>query len=328
MLRRSIWHPEAFQGRGRRWRYFEGWYYKLIDSERGTAVAVIPGIALGEKPDDAHAFIQFINATTGEVRYFRFGPGEFQASEKDLDVRIGSNHFTRNLMHLEIDDGEDALSADLRFKDIVRFPELRPFPGIMGPFSLVPWMECYHGVVNITHSIDGSMDFSGHSMDFTGGEGYIEKDWGTSFPDAWIWMQANHFERQGSSFMFSLARIPWLGRQFPGLISLLLVDGKVHLFATYNLARVRSIELDATSMRALVTKPGYTLEVEASYEEAGVLLAPKNGMMTRQMKESITAEAKVRLADSSKRVIFEGSSMCAGLEISGDIIKDIFRGRM
>lgn len=327
MFRRSIWHPEAFQGRGRRRHYFEGWYYKLIDSERKTAVAVIPGIALGEKPEDAHAFIQFINATTGEVRYFRFALDEFKASEKDLDVSIGRNRFTRSSMHLEIDDGKDTLSADLRFEDIVRFPELRPFPGIMGPFSLVPWMECYHGVVNITHSIEGKLVFSGREINFTEGEGYIEKDWGTSFPDAWIWMQANHFEEAGTSFMFSLASIPWLGKHFPGLISLLLIDGRVHLFATYNFARVKSLDLESTSMRALITKPGYSLEVKASYEDAGVLMAPKNGMMTRKIKESITADVHVKLTDGKSKVLFEGSSKCAGLEISGELLKYLQKGR-
>ncbi|WP_243392439.1 MULTISPECIES: tocopherol cyclase family protein [unclassified Mesotoga] len=31
-------------------------------------------------------------------------------------------------------------------------------------------------------------------IDLTGGKGYIEKDWGRSLPDAWIWMQSNNFD--------------------------------------------------------------------------------------------------------------------------------------
>ncbi|MCK7537696.1 MAG: tocopherol cyclase family protein [Marinilabiliales bacterium] len=30
--------------------------------------------------------------------------------------------------------------------------------------------------------------------DFSGGRGYIEKDWGHSFPSAYVWMQSNHFQ--------------------------------------------------------------------------------------------------------------------------------------
>lgn len=29
-------------------------------------------------------------------------------------------------------------------------------------------------------------------MDFSGGRGYIEKDWGQSFPAAWVWLQINY----------------------------------------------------------------------------------------------------------------------------------------
>ena len=56
-------------------------------------------------------------------------------------------------------------------------------PGVMGPFSFVPFMECYHGVVNIDHKISGSLMINNEEIDFTDGYGYIEKDWGKSFPN-------------------------------------------------------------------------------------------------------------------------------------------------
>ncbi len=58
------------------------------------------------------------------------------------------------------------------------------------------------------------LTINGEPMDLTGGRGYIEKDWGTSFPSAWIWMQCNTFDTPDTSFMLSYARIPWMGSHF------------------------------------------------------------------------------------------------------------------
>ena len=63
----------------------------------------------------------------------------------------------------------------------------------MGPYTFAPFMECYHGVLSFDHTIAGSLAVDGQELDFTGGHGYIEKDWGQAFPKAWIWTQSNHF---------------------------------------------------------------------------------------------------------------------------------------
>ena len=47
----------------------------------------------------------------------------------------------------------------------------------------------------------------GKTIDFTNGIGYIEKDWGKSFPNSWIWMQTNHFKYHNASLMASLSSI-------------------------------------------------------------------------------------------------------------------------
>ncbi len=319
-------HPEVFQGRLDGRNYFEGWYFKFIDPERRHAVAVIPGISLGAGKGDSHSFIQYIDAVSAEVSYFKFPLESFKAATDRFEVEIGPNRFSREGVSLKLEGDGRKLSGEFRFDEIISFPERRPFPGIMGPFTFVPRMECYHGVVNIRHRIEGQMSANGAITDFTGGEGYIEKDWGRSFPDAWIWLQANHFEKP-ASFMLSFASIPWMGGHFPGLISFLMTEGRMRLFATYNLARMSELELGETSLRAVIRKCGEVLEVNASYDKAGELAAPKNGLMVRTIKESITATTRVRLSSVGGEVLFEGESGSAGLEISGDVRKYMRRGR-
>ncbi len=321
----KVWRPEIFQGKNKKTNYFEGWYFKLIDKDRKTILAVIPGIALGKSREDAHAFIQVIDAGSGRTEYHRFAYEDFNANKDSFSVRIGANEFSDNHIKLELNHGAYPISGELCFQDIIKYPGSFLSPGIMGPFSFVPSMECYHGIVNIHHTISGSLNVNGQLLNMSGGEGYIEKDWGKSFPDSWIWLQANHFEQQGDCFMFSVARIPWLGRSFSGLISFLKTDRGFYKFATYNGSRITHMEFDGNLLEARVQNRKYALEFSTKYSTGGILKAPKNGLMNREIEESITAEIALKLQDLNGNTIFEGTSKWVGMELYGDMqsIKDI-----
>ena len=215
-----------FQGANRTRDYFEGWYYKLISADFQHIYAVIPGIALGRSHEDAHAFVQVINGKTGRTDYFKYLLASFAYNKKRFDITIAGNRFATDGMILDIDQADMHISGQLQFNDIIAYPNTIIHPGIMGPYSFVPFMECYHSIINISLRIRGELDINGNRVDFSEGEGYLEKDYGRSFPREWIWIQSSHFEAKGTCFMFSIARIPWLGSSFVGIICLLLImDG-------------------------------------------------------------------------------------------------------
>lgn len=313
----KVWHQEAFQGTHRKKGYFEGWYLKLIDAARTSVFALIPGVSIGKAKEESHAFVQLINAITGKTEYFRFAFEEFYADSRKFDVRIGGNHFWDGGVEVDLHNETTSLKASLRFENIEKYPTSFFHPGIMGPFSFVPGMECYHGIVNIRHTIIGTMTYNAAALDMTGGEGYIEKDWGKSFPQSWIWMQANHFAAQNASFMFSIARIPWLGTSFTGLISFLRTDDGFYRFATYNNSKVQRLKMEGDRIQATLKSPTHTLSFTATYTRGGILKAPKNGMMLRDLEESITAEVSLMLKDHRGNVLYEDSSNRVGMEIAG-----------
>lgn len=320
-----VWHQEAYQGTHRKKGYFEGWYLKLIDAPRKVVFALIPGVSIGTDGQDSHAFIQLINAVSGKTEYFRFALESFSADLKKFDVRIGDNHFWDGGAVVSLQNASTSLSADLRFEDIEKYPTSLLHPGIMGPFSFVPGMECYHGIVNIRHTITGSMRYNGIDLDMTGGEGYIEKDWGRSFPQSWIWMQANHFSSQRASFLFSIARIPWLGSAFTGLICFLRTDEGFYRFATYNGGRVCELVSETDQIKGTLKNASHTLAFTATYAKGGILKAPKNGMMLREIEESITAKVAVTLRDHHGNILFQDESSRVGMEIAGDLSRLLSR---
>jgi tocopherol cyclase len=67
----SFFNPERFQCWGQQKKYFEGWYYKIINKEETKAYAFIPGIAMDEK-GKKHFFIQVLNGKNKTAEYLSF----------------------------------------------------------------------------------------------------------------------------------------------------------------------------------------------------------------------------------------------------------------
>ena len=186
---RATWNPDMYHGWGRKRSYFEGWYFKIVDPTEGYALAFIPGISMG-KDGKSHAFIQTMDGKKCTTTYERFDIADFQAHSKHFHLQIADNQFSTNKIKINLPN----IQGELSFDNIAAWPKMLGAPGMMGWFSFAPFMECYHGVVSLDHSLKGSLTVNGEEIDFTNGRGYIEKDWGVSFPKGYIWMQTNHFE--------------------------------------------------------------------------------------------------------------------------------------
>ena len=317
--------PIIFQGSLKRRHYFEGWYFKHVAADRGTVLAFIPGISLS--PRGSTAFVQLIDGTTGRTRWFPYPLDAFSFSRNEFGVTVGENRFSLRGIDLSLRDGEGHVEAHLAYSGVTPLPFSLGSPNIMGPYAYVPFLECYHGVGSLDHRVDGEVRIDGRRVDFTAGRGYLEKDWGRSMPLAWVWAQMNGFAGPGSCFLFSLARIPWLGRSFPGFFALLAEGrgggptegGRIHRFATYTGARVASAQLQGRDLSVVIRDRRRVLRLHAERSHEGTLLAPVDGAMDRRIAESIDARLDVRLEDDEGRVLFEGSGGSAGLEIVGDL---------
>lgn len=315
-----------YHGHGKSSGFFEGWYFKLVDAARQRAHAIIPGVFLGRHGQKSHSFVQVLDGLTGRSTYHVYPLGAFHASRHAFDVRVGPNHFSHDRISLDIEAADRRLRGNVSFDSLTPWPVTLAAPGIMGWYAYVPFMECYHGVLSLDHALNGTLEIDGEPADFTGGRGYIEKDWGRAFPRAWIWMQTNHFETPGASLTASVATIPWLGTAFRGFIIGLWHAGRLYRFATYTGARIESLQLTDSHAALRVSDGRYTLEVRAERSEGGLLHAPYHTDMLQRVTESLTATVHVRLtgkAGGQTCALFNDTGRFAGLEINGSL-KDIF----
>ncbi len=316
-----IWNPAGFQGEGISERYFEGWYFKHVDAAKQSVVAVIPGISYSADGSSRHAFIQIV-PSNGETHYFAFPVDEFSvAPDAPFSIRIGANTFSRDGMVLDLHDAGRHVTGELHYEPWRPWPVTTFSPGIMGWYRFVPRMETYHGVLSMDHGLSGSLTVDGAHIDFRGGRGYVEKDWGRSFPSSWIWAQSNSFERHGVSVSVSVAKVPWMTGSFVGNIAGLLLDGELHRFATYTGAKLTAIETGPNEAHITLTDKREELDVHVHGCKALILKAPVLGSMESRAAESLggTIDVTLRtLRGGRAGVAFNGSGTCAGIEVMND----------
>lgn len=317
----TVMHPERYHGQNKRPPFFEGWYFKLIDASQQHKYAVIPGIFLSDDPARQHAFVQVLDGRTGGSAYYTFPAEQFSAAPDAFDVRVGPNRFSAHSIALNLAGGELPLCGELRFEGGAPWPVTWRAPGIMGWYGWLNFMECYHGVVSFDHHIAGALRLDGRAMDFTGGRGYIEKDWGKSFPSAWVWMQSNHFAQPGTCLTASIAVIPFIGRSFPGFIVGLWHEQRLYRFATYTGARTERLAITDEAVHWVVSDRRRRLEMRAMRGAGGLLRGPSRTEMHKRVMETLQASVQVRLTDLNGCEHFSGTGQHAGLEVQGDVAR-------
>ncbi len=312
---KSVFYPNQYQGWGKTKRYFEGWYFKVVTADESRAFAFIPGIAMDENGNQ-QSFIQVLDGKKQTAEYHKFDVNEFVPTLGKFELKIANNYFSINDFQLNL----SSVQGKLRFSGQIMWPNQWYSPGIMGPYSFVPFMECYHGILSMNHRIDGQLTVNDEAIDFTNGRGYIEKDWGHSFPSAYIWLQTNHFSKSGISLKASVAKIPWLGSSFVGFIAGILINDQLIQFTTYNGSKLLKSHIDTEKVELILENKKFRLEIIAHREKSTQLASPISGFMDGRIEESMTSEIEVKLFDKkNNNLLLNDIGKNAGLEVAGNV---------
>lgn len=331
MSLKQINNPELFQGNLKKKHYFEGWYFKHVTADGKQTVAFIPGVSIDGA--NSHCFVQVIISPNIKTFYFRYPIEAFTTTSQPFSVIIGESAFSMQGCIIALNDTSQkspqgiSFMGEIHYSDIMSINASPLMPNIMGFFAYIPNMECNHGVLSMNHKLNGNITLIDHLsqsnipsqsnhqiIDFTGGKGYIEKDWGISFPSEYIWIQANHFEDDAHSFMCSIATIPFGLFSFRGLIANLHIEGVEYRFATYNRTKVKNLVIEPHRVSFELIKGNVILSCEAMLTETGVLKAPNKGEMQRTIKEGISGEVKLTLQREGHKTLTINST-CVSIEI-------------
>ena len=310
---RALRRPPMYHGWGKTRNYFEGWYVKLVDPTERYVFALIPGIHM-DADGAQHAFVQVLDGKRGTAAYHRYPAAQFRPADDRFAVHVGDSFFSAQRLQLNLPE----LRGSVELVNPVEWPATFGAPGVMGWYSFVPFMQCYHGVVSMDHALKGQLQIDGQSVDFTGGRGYLEKDWGRSFPNAWIWLQTNHWDTPtASSLMVSVGHIPWLGSHFVGFLGGWYFEGNLYRFATYTGAKMKA-RLADDQLHLTIRQKNIRLEIVAHHAPGAELVSPISGEMTGKVNESMQARVELQFfVDGGLRYAGEGRN--AGMEVAGKV---------
>lgn len=316
----KVQKPILFQGNLNKKNYFEGWYYKQVSADQSISLSFIPGVSINE--GDKHSFIQYILVEADEngqkithTGYVRYSIEEFSFQNDPFSVRVGDSTFTETEVTINLSDDSFHFTGSFNVGTLFPIHTTLLQPNIMGIFGYIPKMECYHGVISMKHSLNGYLMINERKVDFTNGRGYIEKDWGTSFPKKYIWLHSNHFKNSSSSLFFSVAHIPFHFTEFEGFICNFVTENKEYRFATYNRSKCRILEITDDTVHMQLENKHAHLEIKAKILGQGELIAPVLGTMEKTIKEGISGVLSIRLEDKQTGEIYKDIGENAGVEI-------------
>ena len=276
--------------------YFEGWYFKHTMNEDN--LIFIPGYHRENGVEKA--FIQVIYKD--EFNYFEFDKKELTMDETQI-VQIGLNKFSLNKIEINLENESIKIVGNIIYQNITPLTYK-----IMGPFSYVPIMECKHEILSLHHQCTFDLTINENIIK-TGGIGYIEKDWGTSFPTSYCWLQGNDFNQKASVFV-AIASIDYFKISFTGILGIVYFNNQEIRFATYLGAKV----VRCNNTQIVITQGSYKLLIHMTEKKGVELPAPMNGSMKRTIHETIKTAMRVQLFHH-KQCLFDQASMNASVEM-------------
>lgn len=293
-----------YHGTNQHGPYFEGWYLKHQTKE-GNALALIPALHINRAGQRSVSLQVIADSKTWWLEY---PDTEFHGAEKVFQIQVEQNHFSDKEIRLNVERNDLSLHGTLRYGPFALLKS-----DIMGPFRLLSGMECYHGVISMGHSLEGTLTLNGKPIDFSGGMGYIETDRGRSFPSAYLWTQCSWQEHRHNSLMLSIATIPLPVGKFTGCICAVFYNEQEYRLATY-----RGAQIEQWSRSGAVIRQGkYRLAVELLEGQGHPLRAPVEGKMGRIIYESLRARLRYRFW-LGEALLFEHTDHCASFEYTDE----------
>lgn len=305
-------NPIVFQGEkiiNKTNNYFEGWYFK--NTSKAFSISFIPGINI--ENNKKSCFIQII--TRENSYYIPYDFKDFSFSYNPFFIKIKNNYFSEEKIVIDIENENLEIKGNLLFSNNIKLKKDFLSPNIMGPFSYIPKMECNHAILSLHHYINGNIKLNNNVYNFKNDIGYIEKDWGYSFPQSYIWCQGNNFiNNKNASLFLSIAKIPFKLFSFTGFICVLYLNGKEYKFTTYNLSKIAEYKIVDNYVNITFSNKKYKLVITAKKKNHSKLFAPQNGNMCIHVLESIDSEIDIILYENNN-IIFKGNSINCGVEI-------------
>jgi hypothetical protein len=288
--------PNSIRGNFERNKYFEGWFQKIYSKEHNASFILIYGYATNNS-DDTFGFSQvLIPNQTPEIIYFP--KNEVSCNIEQHIFRMGNNLLTTELIRIDI----HGLRIDLNLKNTQPF---RSFKNSMGYTYFIPHLPCYHSVLTKIQNVSGEIQHNGVRYNLNNEMGYLEKNWGTTFPESYFWVHAIDPNNPAISLLFSRAKIVWLGKTYIKHVGYLCFDGQqIELRELKNFSVCNS-NIGPENRIIQIRSASAQLDLALEYGREVLFKGPKDGALSRVIRHQTDASIKVSLTYENRSHQFQ-----------------------
>jgi len=283
--------PSSLRGKPEKTQYFEGWFQKVYSKKHQASCIIIYGYATHNSYDTC-GFIQILTPhSPPDILYF---PKHEISFDHDRHiVRMADNMFTTKEIIISIQD------IDINLNLVNNHP-IPTFKNSMGYTYYIPNLPCYHSVMNTAHQVTGNIRNKNAEYSFDQDMGYMEKNWGTSFPESYFWLHAIDPYNADVSILFSIAEIQWLGKSFIKHVGHLRIEGK-HI----DLRTLKDISISdkiISEKKRCVNFRSKELELDIwiTYGKKVTFKAPNQGNMSRDISHHTDALIAICIKHNGK----------------------------
>ena len=210
-------NPALLQGNLGKHKYFEGWFQKIYSHEHAASFILIYGFATGNMSEEI-GFIQLL-IPGHPVVHLNFSKDEIELNKTKHSVQFGHNIISDE--HILIQQGGHLIDLRNQHQITNKYKS-----NSMGSYYLVPGLPCYHAILQNDSSLSGTIKVGPIQYNLHNASGYLEKNWGTSFPEKYFWMHAQDPKDSQNQLLFSQADVIWQKRKFTKHFGHLIINGK------------------------------------------------------------------------------------------------------
>ena len=259
--------------------FYEKWHYKVTDPETKDSFLFVYGIqnpgAIADEPSSS-----FVSATRsdGEGFFKSFPTKKFSASVGRCDVHIAGSSAFEKRIEGKLSDGADSISWNLKIEILSEWTET------MGALTNIPLLPV-NWYVNALHAhVTGKVVWKGKEYKLDNAPGYNDHSWGTVYPDAWLWVQANGFNQEEDALAVAGGPVALGPIDPPGFMVVYKSGNDLYEFRSQDLSVVFEVEENPQAGRlelnAVKGDLKIKIQVAADPEDAiDVMIPTQDGMV-------------------------------------------------
>ncbi|MBF0226123.1 MAG: hypothetical protein HQK76_11770 [Desulfobacterales bacterium] len=323
-----LWtNPDCYHFQNQK-TFYEGWYARVSMPKQKETFTIIFGLTNPSNIDGqfkGQGYVIVLNGSEAKQIHEDFSLSQVSVKFDDMDVRMGKTVFKRDNVYGEVNNGKDICSFSLNFAKCFPWGK-RPYFSPMSYLVHFPskLIETSWHITHLNSIVSGYVNWKGRLIKFNNMQGYMEKVWGTVFPQEWVWMQANSFRgRPKAAFSGSggIVPLPFLNLGIRAYMTGYFDGKKFYEFSTH-LGSLIKAEYELGRWYIDARKLGERMVVKAHcpYNSIMPLAGPTEHGVRPVAFESLTGTLEVCLM-TKKGFIWSVSdkavSDLAGVEVGG-----------